>query len=130
MQVGVVAVKKLGVIAVCLLLSNSTLGQFRDGNKLYSELEVCAENSTFTCGFAWGYLTGVFDLNLDLQKIMKIYGEEYFKFSCPPAGITIQQLVDVVAAYLKANPAVRHRRANSIVEDAILDAWPCPDNQQ
>ena len=118
-----------------MLLPNIAESAFIAGNELFSYMENCAKFDQgdktpinhYGCGVSTGYILGVVDLNKDLQKI--IMGTEYrdtFKFTCLP-NVSSQQLFDVVHKWLKDHPALRHNRANSLVEDALLDAWPCPE---
>jgi hypothetical protein len=45
--------------------------------------------------------------------------------SCIPAGVTISQLKDVTANFLRDNPADRNRSASALVFAATRKAWPC-----
>jgi len=129
--------KSLAVLAVCIFLSNSADGASMDGNTLLAQLEKCPKfqpgqdnfwQTYIDCESAHSYIRGVFDLNLDLQKHMRRYGPEEFEFSCPPANVSKEQLRDVVYYYLKGYSVIRQRPASQLVEAAVLDAWPCPEN--
>ena len=59
-----------------------------------------------------GYVQGVFDA--------------YSKVTiCPPANITAGQVSDMVKNYLDNNPAIRNYSADSLVNQALKQVWPC-----
>ena len=45
---------------------------------------------------------------------------------CPPSNVTSGQVADVVSAYLRNHPEMRHYLAASTVALAIQEAFPCP----
>jgi hypothetical protein len=48
---------------------------------------------------------------------------------CPANGVTGPQMLDVVLAYMKANPKLRHHRSIMLVHQALADAFPCPQKE-
>jgi hypothetical protein len=44
---------------------------------------------------------------------------------CPPKGLTLGQMRDIVMKYLRDNPSTRHQRAEVLVNNAIIAAYPC-----
>jgi Rap1a immunity proteins len=89
------------------------LSSDRTGNWL---LEVCSnreDNNLFwSCGM---YIDGVVDS--DTMQVI-----------CFPTGVNNGQIRDVVSAYLKEKPDVRHMRAWSIITLALAKAFPCAKN--
>ena len=68
-----------------------------------------------------GYITATVDtvvLYQDLESIPRRV--------CLPRNVTVQQVVDVVVAYLVEYPADRHNTAVSIAVPALWKAFPCP----
>jgi hypothetical protein len=59
------------------------------------------------------YIAGVVDTLLMHKEI------------CPPSGITIAQLADIVTKYLRENPEVRHFTAASDATVALARVFPC-----
>lgn len=59
-----------------------------------------------------GFVAGVFD-----------YGEGvYF---CPKGPVRLLQLTDAVTNYVKMNPGMRSDPASNIVEQSLMDTFPC-----
>ena len=92
---------------------------FRNGNELY---EGCTSNNQAKQAYCLGYVAGVIDLQRDAQSTdpaliaIKL---------CVPRGVTLKQVADVVVDYLRRNPKSRHNTAASLVELALMRAWPC-----
>ncbi len=120
--------KRIALIAVlCLLPELAIGGWFYDGNKLYSGLGYCQEvqgtrfsgqanvGKAFSCERVIGYVMGVSDL-LNETNV------------CQPTGLNSDQLRDVMHLWLKDNPVKRHESASLLIEAALLEAWPCPED--
>ena len=117
--------KRLALIAVLSLLPGIVIaGLFYDGNKLYSGLGNCQEvqgmrisgqavGKAFFCERAIGYVMGVSDV---LNETIV----------CQPAGLNSDQLRDVMHLWLKDNPVKRHESAPILIQEALLEVWPCP----
>jgi hypothetical protein len=72
------------------------------------------DDASFEDGVCYGYVFGVYDVMSELTV-------------CAPAGVTGQQLVNIVRKYLKENPEDLHHKAASIVNFALAPVFPCPD---
>jgi hypothetical protein len=44
---------------------------------------------------------------------------------CMPMEVSSGQMLDVVRAYIRANPKDRHKPLEALVAIAFLNAWPC-----
>ena len=108
---------------------------FDSGNDLYRHLQDCKKfeggkvtyGNYWSCGYRSGFIVGVHDTFIDLQATLKSLGASEFFLACPPKVVAKQQILDVVFAYLTNNPAKRQNAANILIEEAIVDAWPCPE---
>ena len=116
-----------------LLLTGSATADyvfFYDGNQLYSQLVVCVPlgvssemteaniDRTRDCNRAVGYVMGVTDSLRVASDVEQ---------ACMSSGIGNFQLGDVVELWLRNNPAKRNLDAAFLVQQAILEAWPCPE---
>ena len=54
-----------------------------------------------------------------------IGGHEPTLYLCIPPEVEVRQLVDIVVAYLRANPADRHLNASGQVQMALLKSYRC-----
>jgi len=45
---------------------------------------------------------------------------------CPPTGVTTSQIYDLVVAYLRDNPGLRHLRTDSLTHKALAQSFACP----
>ena len=87
-----------------------------DGNEL---LTLCNSGYDFSQGMCLGYVRGLsvgVDMMLALQD----------KKICYPSNITVGQMKDVVAAYIRRNPDKRHESNLILFMRATIEAWPCP----
>ena len=85
---------------------------FLKGNALY---EKCTGQVQADKMFCLGYIDGVVEI---------FFGTKHGP-PCPPAGISDQQVKDVVINYLKAHPEKRNYTAATTVVVAVGDAWRC-----
>jgi hypothetical protein len=99
--------KKL--LIVLALLSSSAHAEFFTGNNLHEKL-----NSTDTLDriHGMGFVQGVFDVYVNVTF-------------CPPSNVTAGQVRDMVKNYLTNSPAIRNYAAESIINLALKQAWPC-----
>lgn len=84
--------------------------EFKDGNKLYSQMTSGVNSDWFT---AIGYVTGVADAG-------------YGTVSCPPPNVTAGQVFDAVKQHMENAPTLRHFAADIIINHVMGKAWPCP----
>ena len=103
--------KKLIVIA--LLVCASAHAEFKDGNKLLSEMNGNHSNQMS----AIGYVMGVSDALMGITF-------------CGPSTITAGQVHDMIKQYLEQFPADRHNSADRIINHVLKAAWPCAKRGQ
>ena len=96
------------IILVGLLASFSAQAEFKDGNKLLSEMRGAAMEQMV----ALGYVTGVADA---------LHGVSV----CPPPNVTAGQMNDMVLQYLENFPRARSFTGDTIVHRVLSTAWPC-----
>ena len=99
------AVFAVGLLALCA----TAQAEFKDGNKLYSDLT----GNHGAQMLALGYITGVADA---------LGGVTH----CAPANVTAGQIFDMTKQYLEENPSLRHFTADLIVSRVLGRTWPCP----
>ena len=98
--------KLIGTVMLCV--SFASHAEFKDGNKLLSEM-----NGEFGYKMnAIGYVTGVADTLMGVLV-------------CPSSGVTAGQLHDMTKQYLEQYPANRHNTADRIIGHVLKSAWPC-----
>jgi hypothetical protein len=87
-------------------------GNFYDGNRLF---QLCTSSVASEQAVCLGYVIAVADTSRTRN--------------CSPSTIKSGQLRDVVIQFLSSNPAHRHEDADTLVELAIHNAWPCQRQQ-
>lgn len=100
-------------LAVLLVIPCLARAEFETGNSLLANLQSASVGERM---HALGYIKGVVDVYLHVTI-------------CPPNGgngITAGQLNDMIKNYLQNAPAIRHKTAESIINDALKQVWPCP----
>jgi hypothetical protein len=100
--------KHLIVIAT-LLTSTLANAEFWDGNRLYQKLTHTDAAERIQ---ALGYIMGVSDA---------VTGA----IVCPTGNPTAGQMMDMVQLWLRENPSVRHKSADTIVAYVLQGTWPC-----
>jgi hypothetical protein len=96
-------------IASVLMLPAMASAEFFSGNDLLSKINSTDVSTRIQ---AIGYVQGVADVYMAVTF-------------CPPNGITAGQLVDISRAYLENNAPTRHRTAESLLNEAFKQVWPC-----
>lgn len=100
------------IAAMSLVICATAHAEFKDGNKLLSDMN----NNHSTQMNAIGYVTGVADT---------LSGVTF----CAPPSITAGQIYDMTKQYLEQNPANRHNSADRIIGLILRVTWPCSRGQ-
>lgn len=69
----------------------------------------------------------VFELSEQTYSEVKALRTSDLLGICQPAGVTGDQIIDVVKKFLEENPERRHEDASALVYSALFDAFPCPE---
>lgn len=100
-------------LAALLMVPSMAMAEFESGNTLLNQMQSSGVAEQM---HALGYVKGVIDVYMNVTI-------------CPPnngVGITGAQVRDMIKNYLENNPAIRHKTAESIINDAFKKLWPCP----
>lgn len=103
-------------LAALLMVPSMAMAEFESGNTLLTQLQ---SKEMLERLHAVGYIKGVVDVYLNVTI-------------CPPnngSGVTAGQMSDMIKNYLENTPAIRHRTAESIINDAFKKVWPCPQRR-
>lgn len=106
--------KRVLIAFIITVNANSVFAGFTNGNELYQWLQE-SENpngSSFKSGLYSGYVGGVVDTGDGI-------------LFCTTSGVTRGQNSAVVAKYLKNNPEKWSQSADTLVIDAMKQAFPC-----
>lgn len=104
---------KRSILAAVLAASSLTHAEFVSGNYLYEQMT----GQTSANIWAIGYVTGVADAG---------WGVGW----CPPQGVTVRQLYDLVQQRMAAVPEARHYTADSIIITVLKGAYPCQERRR
>lgn len=102
------------MIATLALVCCSAHAEFRDGNKLLSEI---VSDNYQANSLALGYIMGVADVG---------YGATH----CAPGSVTSGQMRDMVRNWLTDNPQYRHFMGDVIVAGVLRNTWPCAKKEK
>ena len=100
-------------VLLLALASGLAHAEFKDGNKLLSEMTGSHSNQMS----ALGYVMGVADALMNITF-------------CAPPTITAGQIHDMTKQYLELYPASRHHSADRIINQVLKTAWPCANRGQ
>jgi len=93
-------------------------GVWQNGNQL---LDACTDQTGHgNIPLCYGYIQGIIDMSWYMTGYLKLEGD-----FCIPQEITVRQLSEIVAKYLRENPSTRHYRASLLVHIALFQAFPC-----
>lgn len=101
------------IFAAAAVLCFSAQAEFKDGNRLYSEMTGSQMNQMA----AIGYVTGVADALMDISY-------------CAPNNITAGQIFDMTKQYLEEQPQLRHVSADRIINRVLSRTWPCKNSNR
>ena len=102
------------IIATLALVCSTAHAEFRDGNKLLSEI---VSDNYQANALALGYIMGVADVG---------YGANH----CAPGSVTSGQMRDMVRNWLTENPQFRHFMGDVIVGGVLRNTWPCAEKKK
>jgi hypothetical protein len=96
------------LLAGLLFIPCIASAEFMSGNNLHGKM-----NGDFGDKMlALGFIQGVFDVYVSVTF-------------CSPNSVTVGQVSDMVRSYLDNNPSIRHKTAESLINQALKQAWPC-----
>ena len=96
------------LLAISTTVCFSVHAEFKDGNKLLSDMTGSHGNQML----ALGYVMAVADALGGITH-------------CAPENVTAGQLHDMTKKFLEENPAVRHVSADAIISRLLTRMWPC-----
>jgi len=120
------------LLQVVLLASDNPQENFNliaSGNDFLRVCEPRGEHSTAVDGFCSGYANGVIDgydwafASKQGQRNEPIKGA-----FCPPDEINRAQQYRVAVKFMKDHPEETHRVAVALIAEAMVAAFPCPQN--
>ncbi len=120
------------ILALLVFTSASTAyAGFYTGNDLYP---MCETNGQLV----FGYVAGVVDKQIyDVMVLNKLdnsppgdpvaFARKYRVGAdiCYPEGMVLQQPRDIFCKYLADHPESRQKDAETLVQTAVSEAWPC-----
>ena len=102
------------------------------GNDMYEScshalrgLDKTGEYDDHRFGVCAGYISGIVDFHTVLTTV-ELLPDDLF---CLPEGITTAQVIRDVTRYLENNPGKRHELAAYLVIRALLEAYPCQEEE-
>ena len=121
-------------VAIALALGpESAASQSLDGNALF---EACGGSEEWAEAFCYGYIFGVNDGGMytaltaqqdskgsTIQETMGAVTD--LLGYCTPNTVNSLQMTDVILAYLRDHPELRHLPAQILFTDAMTEAFPC-----
>jgi hypothetical protein len=110
-------VSTLVVATVLALSSTPAHALFYYGNEFY---EMCGSEDVAPLAVCTGFVMGVADTREFFLTVSELE-------DCMPKTATVQQLRDVVYAYLQDHPETRHYSAAGMTMAAFDEAFGCPE---
>jgi hypothetical protein len=87
--------------------------EFVNGNSLLNDIQ---STEGLRKSFAMGYIAGVADSHQSVTY-------------CPPGGVNLGQLRDMIEQYLIINASTRNLSADVLIGDMLNRRWPCKTPQ-
>lgn len=95
-------------LILALLLAGTAHAEFKDGNRLYSDLT----GDIYDKMHGMGYIVGVYDMGRNV-------------IHCGPANVTAGQINDMIKNYLENVPLDRSLTGDTVVNKVLRAVWPC-----
>jgi hypothetical protein len=111
------SVRRLVILAAALVAtgwSDARAEYFETGRDLYQK---CRGAGTASQVFCFGFVIGI----ADVMEDNPLDGRS----ACIPKEATIQQVTDVVVAFLENNPDIRDFTGESLTVQALSEKFPC-----
>lgn len=93
-----------------------------------------------TCGFALyvaenhprriKHRREAFDYGYCIGLVQGTYANASGNAFCPPDGVKIQHILELVVTFVKAHPDLEQKDGADIVRWALSDEYPCPDKER
>lgn len=99
--------------------SGEVLSRIRTGNDLYNACTPNVTGQTTRANLQCLFYIGDVSLGRKVVKFEKTGGG-----SCFPPGVNLQQIKDIVFAYIRDTPGRRHINATNLTVEAIVQAFP------
>jgi Rap1a immunity proteins len=103
-----------------------------DGNQLLTKchylfadtsIDHASRMELIDTGFCAGYLSGVTDVEA-MWKGVEGKGSKSAQY-CMPLEVTNGQMLRIIKKWLDDNPSKLHERGDTIIHDALREAFPC-----
>jgi hypothetical protein len=106
----------IAVLTVIGLWDIPAQAHFLDGNALLAECSVRQGEMTYfqSDSECLGYIIGAYDAVTDTMNGI-----------CVPRGVKSGQVRDLVVRFLRTHPEQRHLPGWELVNNALVNAWPC-----
>lgn len=124
---------KLVAFAYVVLAASGASAEPLTGNDLLTLCETEGDPAQFS--FCAGYVMGAIDgLKLGVSYPLLLLEKSSAEVEetgnrmlgyCLPEGVTLTQQIDIIVQRLNANPETRHAPARSLVQEALVSAFPC-----
>jgi hypothetical protein len=117
-------------LLISLLLCGTSKAQLLTGEQLQTKCstikrDIEDKTSTWTDGFCLGYISGILD-SQSLWDYLVHVGKDYPQTHyCLPDEATNSQVVQVVLKFLNDHPERLHEPANTLILEALHNAFPC-----
>jgi hypothetical protein len=121
-----IAALVLALLAAALLAQNADAQKHPDIRSANFMVPACQRflasfprstpSETFDEGVCAGVMRGLYGVTELLLPQIK---------SCPPNGVTSEQMVRVVVSYIERRPERMHENFVSLAIEAVHQAWPC-----
>lgn len=110
-----------------LTATTSASAQHYDGHE-FNKICISSKSSTFSSGLGLGLVAAVGDI-----ESIKSHGRRFLPdhpsfqpLFCLPQNSSLGQLFDVACKFSNNNPSHRHAAAVANIQNALIEAFPCP----
>jgi hypothetical protein len=107
----------LSFVPMAFGIANAHASTFLTGNQLLEWCSVTPSDESYYIknGSCMAYVMGVADL----------WTTAWPRTVCMPSAVNAKQVADTVTGYLKDKPEGRHRGADVLVSEALIEAFRC-----
>lgn len=120
---------RVALLAVAAVFVCTNAAAITGNDAIRHMLERNGEPDLTFITYAAGFLDAEVGTLINAKEAKKAGASRWVRPVCQPLGSSASQAAQVIVAELRANPADNHKELSLITRKALVNAWPCSEDQ-